>query len=280
MELRIAIPSDFSKPAAQAARFALDLFREVDCVFFLVHTYTPSFFRAEYLLHSPGQIGLGDFYKQRVLDLLERQQTELERYANPARHRFRTHAAFNTLDAELNEMAEKEHLDLIAMGTQGATGAKEILLGTHAVMVAHKSRIPVLIIPQDARAADVKQVLFPTDYGADYDRLPWTVLKTLLKHSGAHLHVLHTYDEADLAEERVQGKEQLQALIAGQSCTWHELPETGLVPAINNFARQTPLQLLVLVRNPHSFLENLLVTPVIDQIGFHTRIPLLVLPPA
>ena len=63
MELRIAIPTDFSPAAEKAARYTLELFRDVPCVFFLMHSYTPSFFRAEYLLHSPGQIGLGDFYR-------------------------------------------------------------------------------------------------------------------------------------------------------------------------------------------------------------------------
>lgn len=278
MELRIAIPTDFSPAAEQAARYTLELFREVPCVFFLMHSYTPSFFRAEYLLHSPGQIGLGDFYRFRVMDKLSTLRKRLQASFENPRHRFITHAAFNTLDAELNEMAEKESLHLIAMGTQGATGAKEVLLGTHAVMVAHKSRIPVLIIPSEAQASEVGNILFPADYTASYATLSWTVPEAVLRQTSARLHVLHTYTAEDDSPERVAGKESLARILEPFKPQWHERDSAGLVEAINAFAAEVPVQFLVLVRNRHTFLENLLVTPVIDQIGFHTRIPMLVLP--
>ena len=61
---------------------------------------------------------------------------------------------------------------------------------------------------------------------------------------------------------------------------WSDQGEQDMITALNEFATRVPVQLLVMVRNQHTFLENILVTPVIDHIGFHTRIPFLVLPPA
>jgi len=279
MSLRIAIPTDFSENANKAARFALDLFRNRACRFYLVHTYTPSFFRAEYLLHSPGQIGLGDFYKQQVLDQLESLKGRLQQSANPELHDFMVHAAFNNLDAELNEMARKEQLDLIVMGTQGATGAKEVLFGTHAVQVLHKAEIPVLVIPEEARAGDLKDILFPTDFAPDFSKLNLKVLEGMLRRPGVTLHVLHAYTEADSAPERQQARDQLRQLLTGMEVSWTEVGDQGVVEAINRFAGRQPVQLLVMVRNQHTFLENILVTPVIDLIGFHTKIPFMVIPP-
>ncbi len=278
MSLRIAIPTDFSENAEKAIRFALQLFRNRPCRFYLVHTYTPSFFRAEYLLHSPGQIGLGDFYKQRVLDQLEALKARLVGTTDPEKHKFFIHAAFNNLDAELNEMSRKERLDLIVMGTQGATGAKEILFGTNAVQVMHRAGVPVLVIPQEADVTQLKDILFPTDFAPDYNQLDLTVLEGILQRPEVTLHVLHAYTEADQAPQRQKSREQLQQRLAGSRVSWTEVGDQGVVEAINRFAEKQPVQLLVMVRNRHTFLENILVTPTIDLIGFHTKIPFMVLP--
>jgi nucleotide-binding universal stress UspA family protein len=177
-------------------------------------------------------------------------------------------------------MGEKEALDLIVMGTQGATGAREVLFGTHAVQVLHKASCPVLVVPEGAEVHTMENLLFPTDFKPDYEKLPLKALKFILEKPGAVLHVLHAFAEADTEPQRERGRAQLKSLLA--PFTW-DMTETGagdIVEAINRFAQETPVQLLVLVRNKHTFLENLLVTPVIDQIGFHTRIPFMVLPMA
>lgn len=278
MGLRIAIPTDFSENARKAAEFALDLFADMECRFFLVHTYTPAFYRAEYLLHSPGQIGLGDFYRERVMNKLRKFQKALEPHASKARHEFICHAEFNSLAEELNEMGQKEELDLVVMGTQGATGAKEVIFGTHAVQVLHKASCPVLVIPEGAEVKELKHVLFPTDFAPDYSRLSFKVLFQILERPGVSIHILHAYTEADSRPNRQRARKQLETLLAPYEVEIRETGDQEIVGAINRYAKKIPVQLLVMVRNDHTFLENLLVTPVIDLIGFHSKIPFMVLP--
>jgi nucleotide-binding universal stress UspA family protein len=195
------------------------------------------------------------------------------------RHEIYTHAAFSDLAEELNAMGEKESLDLIVMGTQGVTGAREVLFGTHAVQVLHKASCPVLVVPEKAEPGSLQHLLFPTDFKPAYDRLALKVFRFLLERPGAFLHVLHAYTEADSEPGREAGKEVLETLLAPYKWELTETPPGDVVGAINRFALDNPVELLILVRNEHTFLENLLVTPVIDQIGSHTRVPLLVLPP-
>ena len=278
MGFRIAIPTDFSDNAYKAAFFALEMFKGQPCRFYLTHTYTPAFYRAEYLLHSPGQIGLGDFYREKVMKKLRKFQKQLELKASDS-HEFFCHAAFNSLAEELNDMGRKETLDLIIMGTQGATGAKEVLFGTHAVQVLHKATCPVLVIPEEAEVDSLEQVLFPTDYTPDYARLPLNVLFYILGRLGVAMHVLHAYTSQDSEPDRQRARKELEKLLSPYRAEFTETGEMGILQAINTYARKVPIQLLVMVRNEHSFLENLLVTPVIDLIGFHSKIPFMVLPP-
>jgi nucleotide-binding universal stress UspA family protein len=277
MGFRIAIPTDFSDNAYKAAYFALEMFKGQPCRFYLTHTYTPAFYRAEYLLHSPGQIGLGDFYREKVMKKLRKFQKQLELKASDS-HEFFCHAAFNSLAEELNDMGRKETLDLVIMGTQGATGAKEVLFGTHAVQVLHKASCPVLVIPEEAEVGSVEHVLFPTDYTPNYEQLPLKVLLHILERPGVTLHVLHAYTPEDSKPNRKRARKELEEMLSHYESEFTETGEMGIVQAINTYARKVPIQLLVMVRNEHSFLENLLVTPVIDLIGFHSKIPFMVLP--
>lgn len=44
------------------------------------------------------------------------------------------------------EIAEKQHFDLIVIGSRGMSGAKEIFLGSTSNYVLHKSKKPVLVV--------------------------------------------------------------------------------------------------------------------------------------
>jgi nucleotide-binding universal stress UspA family protein len=56
-----------------------------------------------------------------------------------------------SLTAVLNQMIEANHPNLIVMGTKGASGLKKILIGSNTVNVLSKTRVPVLVIPEEAR---------------------------------------------------------------------------------------------------------------------------------
>ncbi|MGA9238314.1 universal stress protein, partial [Robiginitalea sp.] len=139
---------------------------------------------------------------------------------------------------------------------------------------------PVLVVPEGAEVGTLEHLLFPTDFKPNYEELPLKFLKYLLGKPEVILHVLHAYTPADAEPEREKGRAQLKELLGGYTWEMTETAQGDVIGAINRFARDTPIQMLLLVRNTHTFLENLLVTPVIDQIGLHTRIPFLVIPPS
>ena len=126
----------------------------------------------------------------------------------------------------------------------------------------------------------MKDVLFPTDFKANFKKLKLQVLHEVLRRDETTLHVLHTYTAQDESTQRIRNRENLKKLLGQVSLKWHDLGEHPIVAAINDFADRLPVQLLVMVRNEHTVLENLMVTPVIHKIGFHTQIPFLVIPPA
>ena len=275
---RIILPTDFSENSVHAIHYAMNLFKEEECTFYLMNTYTPAIYQTEYVLHSPGQIGLGDIYQSESIEHLEDLQKRLqEKFANP-KHTIMTHSAFNILVDEVITMTENEEADLVVMGTLGASGAKEIFLGTHTVHVIKKSICPVLAIPADYESEMPQAVLFPTDFEVSYDAEKMKAFIDILKLSATSVEILHIASGYGLTEEQKANKEQLDKLFADIPHKFHEIPSQSIIEGINSFQKEHGIDMLVMIQNKHTFLERLFIEPIIKKIGFHVTIPFMVIP--
>lgn len=274
----ILIPTDFSDNAYKAIFYAIRLLKDENCTFHLLHTYTPAIYQSEYLLHSPGQLGLGDIYRtDSETKLEELKQKVISQFNNP-QHIFKTYSAFSVLMDAIDELVESKKIDLIIMGTQGATGAKEIFLGSSTVHTIKRAKCPVLAIPFDFNIEMPKKILFPTDYEIKYN---FELIKQVLFIAKVHkstLDIMHVRSGYELSKEQKKNKNKLDHLLAETKHKFHELPDQGIIEAINSIQVELNHQMLVMVKNKHSFLENLFLKPVINQIGFHSNIPFMVLP--
>ena len=72
----------------------------------------------------------------------------------------RFHKAFDGVIDESN----KQRADLIVMGSQGATGLKEMLVGSNTEKVVRHSQIPVLVIKQDIENFSINDIIFASDF--------------------------------------------------------------------------------------------------------------------
>ncbi|MEJ1222496.1 universal stress protein [Sediminicola sp. 1XM1-17] len=275
---KILIPTDFSANAYNAISYALKLFKSEEATFYLMNTYTPAVYQSEYLLFSPGQIGLGDIYQQNSEKKLnEVKACILEEFDNP-KHTIMIHSAFNTLVYEIVETVENENIDVVVMGTQGATGAKEILLGTNTVHVIKNAKCPVLVVPPNYGYKVPEEILFPTDYEVNYNKKQMEQLLNIAGIHGSNIDILHVSTGNELTADQLENKSKLGALLSDIPHRYHDVSDQEIITAINNFQSGKKINLLTMIRNKHTFLERLFIEPIIKKIGFHVTIPFLVLP--
>ncbi len=276
--LRVLLPTDFSDNSYKAIQYAVRIFKDMDCDFHLLHTYMPPIYHTEYLVGSPGQIGLGDAIRQTAIENLDELQNRIEKKYKNSKHSFQSFACLNTLTNQVNEMIEKNKIDLIVMGTKGATGAQEILFGTHAVHIIKKAKCPTLVVPPNFEFEVPKEILFPTDYEVDFKPESLNVLLKIAKQHISSIEVLHVSYGYDLSEAQQENKKKLDKTLKGIAHLFHNIPNQEVIQAINNFQLKHKMNLLVMVQNKHTFVERLFIEPVIKKIGFHITIPFLVLP--
>lgn len=65
---------------------------------------------------------------------------------------------------DINDVAQKEQADLIVMGSHGATGLKEVFVGSNTEKVVRTSEIPVLVVKKDRDIYAVNNILYACDF--------------------------------------------------------------------------------------------------------------------
>ncbi|MEJ1222490.1 universal stress protein [Sediminicola sp. 1XM1-17] len=274
---RILLPTDFSKNAWNAISYTLAFFKNENCTFYILHTYTPSFYRVDYMLGGPTFSAIADARVEESVKGLEKTLRDIQKkYANP-KHQFETLSAFNILTDEINEVVENKEIDLIVMGTQGATGAKDLFIGTNTIHVIRKAQIPVLAIPADYKFKEIQKIVFATDYWAKYKKEEIAPLISLTKIHKAKLIVLHVMEEMGLWEKQEENKQVLKDYLGDLSHSFDQMSSKHVADAIQEYMENNQLDLLAMQNRKHHFWERLLMRQNVSAIGFHLKVPFLVL---
>ncbi len=274
---KILLPTDFSENAYNAVKYAVKLFEKEECIFYLLNTYTPVLYDNEYLVYSASQPTLTEIYSNKSMQGLERVLRRIKRNFKNDKHSFKKISSFNLLTDEIKELVVEKEIDLVVMGTKGATGAQEILFGTHTVHAIKKTRCPLLAIPSNYEFKPPKQILFPTDFEAGIPKL-LKILKEITELHYSTIHILHVYFGKNLSPEQTSRKRALSKTFGNNGHHFYSITEKSVTRAIYEFQDENEIDMLAMVNNKRSFFENLLFMPVVNEIGFNVKVPFLVMP--
>lgn len=276
---KILLPTDFSKNAWNAILYALQFFKEEKCTFYLLNAYTPCFYRVDYMFGGPMASAIPDIGVDISIKGLEHTLERIQNEHYNPRHTLKILSAFNTLPDEVNEVCQERKIDLVVMGTQGATGAKEFFLGSNTVHVIRKATVPILAVPNGYAFKEIKKVLFPTDYASKYKAAGLKPLLDIVKRFGSELYILHALEGYGLTKEQTSNKIHLMKLAKGVPNVFFRDSATEYLPnMVHGFIEKHQIGLVAMMNRKHSFLERLLVKQNVDVIGYHSQIPFLVLP--
>lgn len=274
----ILLPTDFSKNAYNAISYAVQLYRDVECKFYILHTYTAANISSGSMIDSHSALVLQDIIIETAERKLKEIEDRLHTEFNNVNHTFITMASFNLLIPQIKDVIKENAIDLVIMGTKGANGVKEIVFGSNAVKVFKGIKHPVLIIPSDFAYEAPHEILFPTDLEAIYKHSNLNILKKLAIANHAKVNVMHVSTGYNLTEKHDTNKRTLESIFKNSTFLFHDIKNMDITEAINEFQVKHKINLLVMINNKHSFFENLFFKPVISQIGFHLNVPFLVTP--
>lgn len=277
--IRVLIPTDFSDHSYNALSYAHLLFQEVPVEFTLFNAYEAT---ALQLLGNKSPVRLGTIYKsikEQSLKKLKALKAQIEGRDDVKNHRYVIQAFEGHLREGIEAFTTKD-FDFIIMGSKGATGLKEVFIGTitQSIVSLHQE-IPLLIIPEKASFREPDSIGFATDFARDYSKQELAPLLKLTKLWKSTVRMVEVYDVPSLSPVQKDHLQHLESLLMDVNYRFHVIPEfSSLENCINTFNTELEIDLMTLIDYPKNFFERLMREPLIKKMTFHTTLPFLILP--
>ena len=152
----ILAATDFSETGNNAVMVAIEICKQHNAVLHLFHVVENRYIFA---VAEPGL----DASVINEIDQEARSQlyNMYERILGDHQVMVRIHMPIGTPFNEICKAATEIPIDLIVMGSRGASGLKEFLIGTTAVSVIKNTNIPVLTVPANFDKTNFTRILFP-----------------------------------------------------------------------------------------------------------------------
>ena len=274
MKKNILLPTDFSDNAWSAAVYAFKLYEEEVCTFHFLHS---SKMKVSAMSNMSNKL-MRVMEENAMKELSELKELAEKANAN-ANHSFEIILSSHDLQTTMEVLIRKENIDLVIMGTKGATKAKEIVFGSNTVTIIKKVKsCPIMVVPDEFDFVKPEQIAFPTDFNRFYGEeiLPLTLLADLYN---CKIRIVHINKEDELSEKQEYNLNQLKTSLEDYPHSFHWMPDYGKkTQAINDFIEELQINILVMINYKHSFIEGLIKEPVIKKIGFQPTIPFMVIP--
>ncbi|MCB0375543.1 MAG: universal stress protein [Sinomicrobium sp.] len=274
----ILIPTDFSVNSWNAIQYALELFKKMHCTFYLFHVCRINMYAGGDVPVIPSVKSIENTVvkdaKLKLKELLKR----IEHLPFNTKHNFITLAKYDFFVDSVRYQVSEKSIDLIVMGTKGASGLKETIVGSNTGDVLVKIKCPTLVVPEKARFTRPREIVLPTDYNMFYEP---SVLQTLMDIAAIHdsaVRVLHiSKKEEELTEKQQEHKEFIKEYFSGHEVSFHQLTNRKLEDAIECFVQSRDIDMIAMVAKNLNFMEQILFRPAIEKISYHVKVPFLVL---
>lgn len=210
--------------------------------------------------------------------------------------RVKHHVAVGRAHVEINRYAESHHADLIVIGDQGESFARELFLGTTASKTLRTGHHPLLIVKQEPKDK-YKHVLVPIDFSRNSLNALEVALKAM---ADASIHVFHTVEmplgqkmkQAGFNAERIdhyrnemlsharEGMEKIVSDYAHGDARVTSIIEYGRAPdMIREKTQSLDIDLIVIGKRGQTELDEALFGSVTKHILYETSCDVLVVNP-
>lgn len=200
---RILVPTDFSKHAEYALRVAAQIARENNSEIILLH-----------MLELPHQgtdaLGSGSdipeimFFKNKAISNLEDlMDVDYLKGINVSEI-----IQFEKTFEGILGVSKKNNVDFIVMGSHGASGFQEMMIGSNTEKVVRFAEVPVLVIKNETASFKAKNLVFASDFSQEIKK-PFRQLLDFARGFDAHLKLVmvntpNTFKPTAVAEKMMQ----------------------------------------------------------------------------
>ncbi|SNR32747.1 universal stress protein [Lutibacter flavus] len=274
----ILVPTDFSENSWNAIKYALEFFKDTPCNFYLLHvTLISNYAAGDSPIFPTDTLVEKTILKQAKSSLIKLLKKIKKLKANE-KHNFYTLSNYNFfIDAVRNQIQEKD-IDLIVMGTKGASGLSEVIVGSNTGDLITQVKCPVLIIPEEAVFTIPEEIAFPTDYNIFYQPNILKRISEITKMYDSAIRILHIAKKGEkLTEFQLENKDFLNDYFLDEKHSFHRITSKKIETGVQCFVESRNINLIIMIAKNLNLFQRILFKPTVEEISYHIEIPFLVL---
>lgn len=275
---KILVPTDFSDNALKAITYASEIAKKSGAAIHLMHVIEPTI----NMVNPQPDLFRDEVVKEKSEQLQLSQKVVTDNYPGI---KIDIELSRGAIIPSILDFSEREKMDLIVMGTTGASGLKEIFIGSVAAGVIGKTKIPVLTVPVSYEMEEPDAILFATNhFEKNKNTLDKVVAISKLFFAAIHVVVFKNINDDEVVDY-IYNEEQLNDYLRFLKETFPGVIFKGELLEGKNFeinidwyCNKNGVDLIAMITYPKSVLEKVFRKSVTKKMAFHSKIPILAIP--
>lgn len=274
----ILLPTDFSDNSWKAIEYALQLFKNEICNFYIMHAL-------DSMVSAPStgvtsRRASQAIYDSRIKsskDDLAKLLKRVQEYSDNPNHTFETKLVNGSLINAVHAFAETTDVQIAVIGNKGASAIQKATFGSNASQLILKLTCPIIAVPDTVNINDMKEIGFATDYTIDSFGNGLNLLKEIAISNKAKLAVVNVVNKGlDSIPDLKSKKETLEKAFKPLKLEYYTLTDVSVEVGIKVFSESRKIDMLALITKKRSFFEKLTTKSHSKAISHNINVPLLV----
>lgn len=269
---KILVPTDFSREARFALSGAAQLAQKQNAEVLVVHVVDHSagfMFTGNPVdkLDPASETGFTESWEQ-LRDQAETRLKALTAQADFQHIKMRSKVIWGNPYHGIARDALQEDADLVVMGSKGASGMEEVLVGSNAERMIRNSQCPVIILKDEPQFDQIKRIALMSDLEKGEDQLLPRLAK--LKNAlGAALHIARVNTPHNFISDK-KAHEKLSQFIDGHLHSgdfhFHHFNDYYQHEGVENFAGQIDAGIIAMGTHGRKGMAHFLLGSLAEQI--------------
>jgi nucleotide-binding universal stress UspA family protein len=267
---RILVPTDFSEQAENALKVALKLSQKYGSEIYVLHSM-------EMPLHLATSSDSGSLPESLFfIKLAEKRFGELREKNYLDGVTLNETIGHNEIYEDIDEACAKNDIDLVVMGSNGASGFKEMFVGSNTEKVVRTSKIPVLVIKNNHSDFKISNFVFATDFSEE-GRGALDKAQKFAKMVDAKMHLLFVNTPTDF-KTSAQAQHIMEKFVRGMGLENYSLNiynDTSVEKGILNFTQHIKAQLIGMGTHGRKGISHFFNGSISEDMVNHAKMPVI-----
>ncbi len=257
----ILLPTDFSETANKALDYAIKLALKFEAKLHILNTYEMPHTGTTML------VSIEDLLEKESLKELEKLEAKLKN-EHPGLN-FKTIAKAGSVADVVNKYTTTNDIDLVLMGTTGASGFSGQLFGSNTANLIRNVKTPLVVIPHEAEQCDPCKIAISTDFKFGVDDDIYNSIRQIALAYGSKINFINVTDKYK--------EEELAAIEKDFGCDIDFVYGHDIEEGIREYLDDKKVDMIVFVAEKHGIFHSIFKPSISKTMAKELKIPMMIL---